>query len=104
MDLQKMIKLWPQYQNWLKQNGITLDNAQEKVPALIGQLKRDPNMANQISQIFNSPELSKVAKDFNINEQQINEIKNTVLPTENKNTFSGNLTPEQLELIKKFKR
>lgn len=104
MDLQKMIKLWPQYQNWLKQNGITLDNAQEKVPVLIRQLKQDPNMANQISQIFNSPELSKVAKDFNINEQQINEIKNTVLPTENKNTFSGNLTPEQLELIKKFKR
>lgn len=104
MNLQKMIKLWPQYQNWLKKNGITLDNAQEKIPTLINQMQQNPDTANQISQIFNNPELTKIAKDFNIDESQINQIKSTVLNPGTPQQFSGNLTPEQLELIKKFKR
>lgn len=35
MDIQSLLKLWPQYQMWLKQNGITDENIKEKFPMFI---------------------------------------------------------------------
>lgn len=109
MDLQKMIKLWPQYQSWLKENGVTMDNAVEKIPGLIGQLKSDPQKASQMNQVLNNPELAKFAKNFNVKDSDIQQMRTSVqeiqpsaIPTHQ--NFAGNLTQEQMDMIKKFKR
>ena len=101
MDIQNLLKLWPQYQTWLKQNNITKDNIQEKTQELINQLQQDPQKANQLNSILSSPELSNLVKSLNLSNDQVQKIQNIVKPEQ---TQSGNLTPQQLEMIKKFRK
>ena len=101
MDIQNLLKLWPQYQTWLKQNNITKDNVQEKTQELINQLQQDPQKANQLNSILSSPELSNFVKSLNLSNDQVQKIQNIVKPEQ---TQSGNLTPQQLEMIKKFRK
>lgn len=101
MDIQNLLKLWPQYQTWLKQNNITKDNVQEKTQELINQIQQDPQKANQLNSILSSPELSNFVKSLNLSNNQVQKIQSIVKPEQ---TQSGNLTPQQLEMIKKFKR
>lgn len=101
MDIQNLLKLWPQYQTWLKQNNITKDNVQEKTRELINQIQQDPQKASQLNSILSSPELSNFAKSLNLSNDQVQKIQNIVKPEQ---TQSGNLTPQQLEMIKKFRR
>lgn len=101
MDIQNLLKLWPQYQTWLKQNNITKDNVQEKTRELINQIQQDPQKASQLNSILSSPELSNFAKSLNLSNDQVQKIQNIVKPEQ---TQSGNLTPQQLEMIKKFRK
>lgn len=101
MDIQNLLKLWPQYQTWLKQNNITKDNVQEKTRELINQIQQDPQKASQLNSILSSPELSNFAKSLNLSNEQVQKIQNIVKPEQ---TQSGNLTPQQLEMIKKFRK
>ena len=101
MDIQNLLKLWPQYQTWLKQNNITKDNVQEKTQELINQLQQDPQKANQLNSILSSSELSNFVKSLNLSNDQVQKIQNIVKPEQ---TQSGNLTPQQLEMIKKFRK
>ena len=101
MDIQNLLKLWPQYQTWLKQNNITKDNVQEKTQELINQIQQDPQKASQLNSILSSPELSNFAKSLNLSNEQVQKIQNIVKPEQ---TQSGNLTPQQLEMIKKFRK
>lgn len=101
MDIQNLLKLWPQYQTWLKQNNITKDNVQEKTQELINQIQQDPQKANQLNSILSSPELSNFVKSLNLSNDQVQKIQNIVKPEQ---TQSGNLTPQQLEMIKKFRK
>ena len=101
MDIQNLLKLWPQYQTWLKQNNITKDNVQEKTRELINQIQQDPQKASQFNSIFSSPELSNFVKSLNLSNDQVQKIQNIVKPEQ---TQSGNLTPQQLEMIKKFRK
>lgn len=101
MDIQNLLKLWPQYQTWLKQNNITKDNVQEKSQELINQIQQDPQKANQLNSILSSPELSNFVKSLNLSNDQVQKIQNIVKPEQ---TQSGNLTPQQLEMIKKFRK
>ena len=102
MDIQNLLKLWPQYQTWLKQNNINESNIQEKTKNLINQIKQDPQKANQLNSILSSPELANIAKSLNLSNEQIQKIQNVF--NDSSSTSSGNLTPQQLEMIKKFKR
>ena len=101
MDIQNLLKLWPQYQTWLKQNNITKDNVQEKTRELINQIQQDPQKASQLNSILSSPELSNFAKSLNLSNDQVQKIQNIVKPEQ---TQSGNLTPQQLEMIKRFRK
>lgn len=101
MDIQNLLKLWPQYQTWLKQNNITKDNVQEKTRELINQIQQDPQKASQLNSILSSPELSNFVKSLNLSNDQVQKIQNIVKPEQ---TQSGNLTPQQLEMIKKFRK
>ena len=101
MNIQNLLKLWPQYQTWLKQNNITKDNVQEKTRELINQIQQDPQKASQLNSILSSPELSNFAKSLNLSNEQVQKIQNIVKPEQ---TQSGNLTPQQLEMIKKFRK
>ena len=101
MNIQELVKLWPQYQTWLKQNNITKDNVQEKTRELINQIQQDPQKASQLNSILSSPELSNFAKSLNLSNEQVQKIQNIVKPEQ---TQSGNLTPQQLEMIKKFRK
>lgn len=101
MDIQNLLKLWPQYQTWLKQNNITKDNVQEKTRELINQIQQDPQKASQLNSILSSPELSNFAKSLNLSNEQVQKIQNIVKPEQ---AQSGNLTPQQLEMIKKFRK
>lgn len=103
MDIQSLLKLWPQYQTWLKQNNINESNVQEKTKNLINQIKQDPQKASQLNSILSSPELANVAKSLNLSNEQIQKIQNVFNDSSN-STQTGNLTPQQLEMIKKFKR
>ena len=101
MDIQNLLKLWPQYQTWLKQNNITKDNVQEKTRELINQIQQDPQKASQLNSILSSPELSNFVKSLNLSNDRVQKIQNIVKPEQ---TQSGNLTPQQLEMIKKFRK
>lgn len=101
MDIQNLLKLWPQYQTWLKQNNITKDNVQEKTRELINQIQQDPQKASQLNSILSSPELSNFVKSLNLSNDQVQKIQNIVKPEQ---TQSGNLTPQQLEMIKRFRK
>lgn len=103
MDIQSLLKLWPQYQTWLKQNNINESNVQEKTRNLINQIKQDPQKANQLNSILSSPELANIANSLNLSNEQIQKIQNVFNDNFN-STSNGNLTPQQLEMIKKFKR
>lgn len=103
MDIQSLLRLWPQYQTWLKQNNINENNIQEKTQNLISQIKQDPQKANQLNSILSSPELANIAKSLNLSNDQIQKIQN-VFNDNSSFSQSGNLTPQQLEMIKKFKR
>ena len=90
MNIQELVKLWPQYQTWLKQNNITPQNIQQKTPDIISAIRSDPSKSKQFEELLSNPELAKIANQFNIK---------TATPMPN-----GNLTQEQLDMIKKFKR
>ena len=90
MNIQELVKLWPQYQTWLKQNNITPQNIQQKTPDIISTIRSDPSKSKQFEELLSNPELAKIANQFNIK---------TATPMSN-----GNLTQEQLDMIKKFKR
>ena len=101
MSIQEMIKLWPQYQKWLSDNGINQNNIKDKIPQLVTQLKQDPQKLSQVRELFNNPALPNLAKMVNISDSQLQEMKSMI---EDKNTTQGNLTPEQLDMIKRFRR
>ena len=90
MNIQELVKLWPQYQTWLKQNNITPQNIQQKAPDIISAIRAGPSKSKQFEKLLSNPELAKIANQFNIK---------TATPMSN-----GNLTQEQLDMIKKFKR
>lgn len=104
MNVQNLIKLWPQYQNWLKQNNITPSNIQEKIPEFVKQVRQNPEESKRLDAYLSNPNLVKIAKSqFNLTDEQISKIKQIAgnkMPQQN----SGNLTPEQLDFIKKFRK
>ena len=96
MNIQNLIKLWPQYQNWLKQNNITPNNIQ--------QIRQNPEDSKRLDSYLSNPNLTKIAKSqLNLTDDQINKIKE-VAGANQTPVSSGNLTPEQLNLIKKFRK
>lgn len=103
MDIQNLIKLWPQYQNWLKQNNITPNNIQQKIPDFVRQVRSNPEESKRLDAYLSNPNLAKIAKSqFHLTDNQIDKIKEVAGATSN--TGSGNLTPEQLQYIKKFRK
>ena len=104
MNIQNLIKLWPQYQNWLKQNNITPNNIQQKIPEFVQQVRQNPEDSKRLDSYLSNPNLTKIAKSqLNLTDDQINKIKE-VIGANQTPVGSGNLTPEQLNLIKKFRK
>lgn len=103
MNVQNLVKLWPQYQKWLKQNNITPQNIQQKIPEFVAQVRKNPSEAQRLDSYISNPELAKIAKQtFNFSDEQIAKVREMAHPQSN--SSSGNLTPEQLAFIKKFRR
>ena len=104
MDIQSLLKLWPQYQMWLKQNGITDENIKEKFPMFIQQIRQNPEQSKRLDTILSSSELSNFAKVLNLSQEQVDNIKSIFSAKEQTKIGKGNLTQEQLNMIKRFKR
>ena len=76
MNIQNLIKLWPQYQNWLKQNNITPNNIQQRIPEFVQQVRQNPEDSKRLDSYLSNPDLTKIAKSqLNLTDDQINKIK-----------------------------
>ena len=103
MDLKNLITTWKEYQKWLKDQGINSSNIQQKIPEFVEKLKENPEKFEQVQSILNNKNIMNVAQQLNIDESKINEVKSIFNSTAS-NKRSGNLTAEQLEMLRKFKR
>lgn len=109
MDLKNLMSTWKEYQKWLKDQGINSSNIQEKLPEFIDNLKQDPEKLQQLKGILNDKSLLPYAKQLNISEADINKMKGMLgdgaVATDYPNApqRTGNLTPQQLEMLRKFK-
>lgn len=104
MELKNLLTTWKEYQKWLKEQGINSSNIQEKLPLFINQLKQNPEKFQQVQNILNNQNIISAAKEFNISDNDINKVKSIFGSTDSKFQSNGNLTKEQLEMLKKFKR
>lgn len=110
MDLKNLLATWKEYQKWLKEQGITSSNIQEKLPEFINTLKQDPEKLQQIKGILDDKSLLPYAQQLNISEADINKMKGMLGDSNNTQNYpnapqrTGNLTPQQLEMLRKFKR
>lgn len=109
MDLKNLMSTWKEYQKWLKDQGINSSNIQEKLPEFIDNLKQDPEKLQQLKGILNDKSLLPYAKQLNISEADINKMKGMLgdgavaINYPNAPQRTGNLTPQQLEMLRKFK-
>ena len=103
MDLKNLITTWKEYQKWLKDQGINSSNIQQKIPEFVEKLKENPEKFEQVQSILNNKNIMNVAQQLNIDESKINEVKSIFNSTAS-NKRSGNLTAEQLEMLRQFKR
>lgn len=107
MNLKNLPKMWGQYQTWLKNNGITKDNIKDKIPELIQQIKNDPAKAQELKNFLSNPQTKELAHKLNISDNQLNEMSeiiNTKNDISKLNNRTGNLSQEQMDLIKKIGR
>lgn len=121
MNFKEIAGLWSEYQNWLKQENITVDNIQSKLPGFIQQLQANPENAEKLRSVLNSPQARQIMKMMKLSDDEIatltsvangnagsNNVSNgivgtpiTPIATQVSNRI-GNLTPEQLaKLVKK---
>lgn len=103
MDLKNLITTWKEYQKWLKDQGINSSNIQQKILEFVEKLKENPEKFEQVQSILNNKNIMDAAQQLNIDESKINEVKSIFNSTAS-NKRSGNLTAEQLEMLRKFKR
>ena len=103
MNLKDLPKMWVQYQNWLKTNGITQDNIKEKMPQLLAELKQDPSKVQQLQNFLNSPQGRDLAHKMKISDAELQEMNNAVAAPVSFEPRPGNLSLEQLEMIKRYK-
>ena len=103
MDLKNLITTWKEYQKWLKDQGINSSNIRQKIPEFVEKLKENPEKFEQVQSILNNKNIMDAAQQLNIDESKINEVKSIFNSTAS-NKRSGNLTAEQLEMLRKFKR
>lgn len=103
MDLKNLITTWKEYQKWLKDQGINSSNIQQKIPEFVEKLKENPEKFEQVQSILNNKNIMDAAQQLNIDESKINEVK-SIFNSTTSNKRSGNLTAEQLEMLRKFKR
>lgn len=103
MDLKNLITTWKEYQKWLKDQGINSSNIQQKILEFVEKLKENPEKFEQVQSILNNKNIMDSAQQLNIDESKINEVKSIFNSTAS-NKRSGNLTAEQLEMLRKFKR
>ena len=110
MDLKNLMATWKEYQKWLKDQGINSSNIQEKLPEFVENLKQDPEKLQQLKGILNDKSLLPYAKQLNISETDINKMKGMLGDSPDATSYpnapqrTGNLTPQQLEMLRKFKR
>lgn len=104
MDIQSLIKLWPKYQAWLKENNITTDNIQQKIPEFVAKVRNNPQDSQKLDQLLYDPNLAGFAKSLNIPESKLEEVRNMAQPRSNGVSSSHNLTKEQLDFIKRNRR
>lgn len=103
MNVKSLMLAWKEYRKWLKEQGINSSNIQEKIPEYIEMIKKDPEKLNQLKGILDDKSLLPYAKQLNISENDISKMK-SMLGKDTTNQTIGNLTPRQMEMIKKFKR
>lgn len=113
MNLKEIMNLWQNYQKWLKDNGINSQNIQSALPQYLEELKKDPEKLSQLQGFINSSEGKSILSGLNLDDNAVNSF-NQMLGTNNtapsmkptNNTFQtkGNLTSDQLEMLKRFKR
>ena len=103
MTLKDLPKMWVQYQTWLKDNGITAENVKERLPQLLAELKKDPSKMQQLQTFINSPQGREIAHKMKINDEEIAQMNAAISQPSSFNSRSGNLSLEQLELIKRYK-
>ena len=103
MEIKEILAMWKEYQKWLNEQGINSSNIKEKLPIFVNEIKNDPGKLNQLKSILSNQNVLNTAKQFNIGENEINQIKN-IFESGSNMPKTGNLTKEQLDLIKKFKR
>ena len=104
MNLMDLPKMWVQYQNWLKQNGITMDNIQEKMPALLTEIRKDPAKAQQLQNFLESDQAKEIAHKMKLTDEQINEMSNSISTPSSILPRTGNLSLEQMEMLRKYKK
>ena len=110
MDLKNLMATWKECQKWLKDQGINSSNIQEKLPEFVENLKQDPEKLQQLKGILNDKSLLPYAKQLNISETDINKMKGMLGDSPDATSYpnapqrTGNLTPQQLEMLRKFKR
>lgn len=105
MDLKNLVTSWKEFQKWLKEQGIDQNNIQQKIPEFVEQVKRDPQKLKEVQSILNNKTVNNIVEQLNINKNDVQRVKNLFESNQNeKTTLKGNLTPEQLEMLKKFKR
>lgn len=105
MDLKNLVTSWKEFQKWLKEQGIDQNNIQQKIPEFVEQVKRDPQKLKEVQSILNNKTVNNIVEQLNINKNDVQRVKNLFESNQNeKTTLKGNLTPEQLKMLKKFKR
>lgn len=113
MNLKEMANLWGQYQNWLKQEGITVDNIQAKLPAFIQKLQENPANAQILQNAMKSPQGQQIMKMLNLTDEQISSLTNFSVNSNSNavpkisnitNNRLGNLTTEQLQQLMNRRR
>lgn len=121
MNLKEIANLWGQYQAWLKQEGITVDNIQTKIPAFIQKLQENPTNAQILQNAMKSPQGQQIMKMLNLTDEEISSltnfssnqnvnsnirpiVTNNSMPLQNNNNHIGNLTANQLQQLMKRRR
>lgn len=103
MEITQLIPMWKEYQKWLKKQNINSQNIKERIPEFVNMLKQDPEKLQQAKELLENKTVLSLAKQLKISDSEISEMKNFLGSNYQKKEKLGNLTKEQLDMIKKFK-
>lgn len=81
-----------------------MDNIQEKMPALLTEIRKDPAKAQQLQNFLESDQGKEIAHRMKLTDEQINEMSNSISAPSSILPRTGNLSLEQMEMLRKYKK